>query len=110
MPGSWPKPKTAGDSITRASCGPGEQITKPHVHHEHTDAFYVLEGRLTFELGAETVTVSAGVFVAVPPNVPHCFRTVGETPARWLTIHTPDGGFAEFIRGGHDAEWDVAAV
>jgi quercetin dioxygenase-like cupin family protein len=31
-----------------------------HVHHVHTDAFYILEGDLTFEIGreAETITVS----------------------------------------------------
>jgi len=42
-------------------------INHPHVHHEHTDAFYVLEGELTFETGreAETITVPAGGFVAV---------------------------------------------
>src|SRR5262249_51179088 len=82
-------------SITRASCAGGQKIAKPHVHHRHTDAFYVLEGRP--ELGDETITLSAGEFVAVPPNVAHAFRTAGEAPARWLTIHAPDGGFAEFI-------------
>jgi mannose-6-phosphate isomerase-like protein (cupin superfamily) len=94
-------------SITRASCAPGERITRPHVHREHTDAFYVLEGRLTFEVGSDTVTVTAGEFVAVPPNVPHSFRAGAEAPARWLTIHTPDSGFAEFIRSGGSFEWDV---
>ena len=38
-------------TITQAQYAPGEQIAAPHVHHEHTDAFYVLEGELTFEIG-----------------------------------------------------------
>lgn len=96
-------------SITRASCAAGTRITNPHVHHEHTDAFYVLAGELTFELGDEVATVSAGEFIAVPPGVPHSFSNAGNGPARWLTIHAPDGGFVEFIRGAA-VDWDVEAV
>ena len=104
----------SGDvTITRASYAPGEQVAGPHVHHEHTDAFYVLEGELTFEIGreAETVTVGAGGFVAAPSGVVHSFRTSGDRHARWLTIHAPDGGFAQFMRGVRDGvpvEWDIS--
>ena len=85
-----------------------------HVHERHTDAFYVLEGEVIFEIGAdsETVTIGAGGFVAVPPGVAHSVRT-GKRPARWLTIHAPDGGFAAFMRGirdGVETEWDIAPV
>ena len=102
-------------TITHARYAAGEQVAGPHVHHEHTDAFYVLAGELTFEIGreAETVTVGAGGFVAAPPGVVHSFRTSGDRPARWLTIHTPDGGFAEFMRGirdGVSVEWDISPV
>ena len=38
-------------TFTHARCPEGEQIAGPQVHHEHTDAFYVLEGELTFEIG-----------------------------------------------------------
>ena len=39
-------------TITHARYAAGEQVAGPHVHHEHTDAFYVLEGELTFcEIG-----------------------------------------------------------
>ena len=102
-------------TITCARYPGGVEVAAPHVHHQHTDAFYVLEGELTFTIGseAETVTHSSGGFVAVPPEVPHSFRTAGDRPARWLTIHTPDGGFAAFMRGirdGEDVEWDISSV
>jgi|SRR3954447_12945296 quercetin dioxygenase-like cupin family protein len=107
----------AGDdvTITRATYAAGQQVAGPHVHGRHTDAFYVLEGELTFEMGRErrTITVSPGGYVAVPPGVAHSFATNGDRPARWLTIHTPDGGFAGFVRGIRDGlkvEWDIAAV
>ena len=94
---------------------PGERVAGRHVHHQHTDAFYVLEGELTFEVGPEAkeTVVSAGGFLAAPPLVAHAFRTSGNHPARWLTIHAPDGGFADFMRGrrdGIEVEWDIAPV
>jgi len=67
-----------------------------------------LAGELTFEIESKTRTVGEGGFVAVPPNIVHSFRNTGAGPARWLTIHTPDAGFADFIRGSV-ADWDVSA-
>ena len=92
----------------------GERVTDSHVH-QHTEAFYVLEGELTFQVGPEreTVTLGAGGFVAVPPGVAHSYGTAGDQPARWLVIHAPDGGFAAFMRGiadGVHVEWDMAPV
>ena len=102
-------------TITEATYAAGERVAAPHVHGEHTDAFYVLDGELTFEIGCEatTITVSSGGFVAVPPGVAHSVRNAGDRPARWLTIHARDGGFAAFMRGlrdGVEVEWDIAAV
>ena len=45
-------------TITHACYAAGEQVAGPHVHHQHTDAFYVLEGELTFEIGREAETRS----------------------------------------------------
>jgi len=101
-------------SLTYAGRPAGERVTDPHVH-QHTEAFYVLEGELTFEVGAEreTITLGAGGFVAVPANVAHSYGTAGAHPARWLIIHADDGGFAAFMRGIRDGltvEWDIAPV
>ena len=49
----------------------------------------------------------------VPPNVAHAFSHDSDRPARWLTIHARDGGFARFLRGMHagvKVDWDMAAV
>jgi quercetin dioxygenase-like cupin family protein len=102
-------------TITRARYTAGQSVAGPHVHDQHTDAFYVLEGELTFEVGREreVITVSPGGFVAVPLGVAHSFRVTGNRPARWLTIHARDGGFAGFMRGvrdGVDVTWDIASV
>jgi quercetin dioxygenase-like cupin family protein len=102
-------------TITHARYAAGEHVAGPHIHHQHTDAFYVLEGELIFQVGreAETITVSPGGFLAAPPGVAHSFRVADTGPARWLTIHAPDGGFAAFMRGVRDGlqvEWDIAPV
>jgi gentisate 1,2-dioxygenase len=101
-------------SVTYGVRPGGERVTGSHVH-QHTEAFYVLEGELTFQVGAEreTVTVGAGGFVAVPPGLAHSYGTAGDEQARWLVIHAPDGGFAAFMRGlveGVEIEWDMAPV
>ena len=75
-----------------------------HVHREHLDAFYVLEGELTFLVGpaAEAIRVAAGGFVAVPPNVVHTFANESDADASWLNLHAPDTGFAAYLRDGRD--------
>jgi mannose-6-phosphate isomerase-like protein (cupin superfamily) len=102
-------------TITHARYAAGERVAGRHVHHRHTDAFYILEGEVTFEIGpeAEAITVPPGGFVAAPPGVAHSFRVADSGPASWLTIHAPDGGFAAFMRGlrdGNQVEWDIAPV
>jgi mannose-6-phosphate isomerase-like protein (cupin superfamily) len=89
----------------------GEHGPDLHVHREHTDAFYVLEGELTFVVGpeAERVLARAGAFVAVPPNVVHTFINSSSADTTWLNFHAPDTGFAAYLRAaraGSDAAWD----
>jgi quercetin dioxygenase-like cupin family protein len=57
-------------SVTRSRYAPAERGPDPHVHREHTDAFHVIDGELTFELGPESerILAAAGDFVAVPPT------------------------------------------
>ena len=102
-------------TIVRGRCDAGRQIAGRHVHHGHAEAFYVLEGELTFEIGSEReiVSVAGGGLVMVPAGVAHSYGTAGEAPATWLTVHAPDGGFAAFMRGtrdGVEVEWDIAPV
>jgi mannose-6-phosphate isomerase-like protein (cupin superfamily) len=98
-------------AITWSRFAPGERGPDLHVHHEHTDAFYLLEGELTFELGpdAEQLTLGAGAFVAVPPYVGHSFVNGSDDDVRWLNFHAPERGFADFLRtlrDGAPGEWD----
>ena len=91
-------------SITCTRYASGERGPDPHVHREHTDAFYVLEGELMFSVGPdlEPVVVGAGGYVAVPPNVVHTFVNDSGADACWLNMHVPDTGFAEYLRALRD--------
>jgi mannose-6-phosphate isomerase-like protein (cupin superfamily) len=62
-----------------------------HVHQDEDDAFYILEGELTFTVAGEDVKAPPGTFVLVPPGVEHGFRNAGDTPVRMLNIHAPAG-------------------
>jgi quercetin dioxygenase-like cupin family protein len=90
----------------------GERGPDPHVHREHVDSFYVVEGTLVFELGgAQELRVEAGpgTFVAATQNVVHTFRNESDARATFLNFHTPSGGFAANLRGvrdGRDVPWD----
>ncbi len=67
-----------------------------HVHHNEDEAFWILEGSLTFEVGDKTIQAEAGSFLFGPKNVPHRY-TVNKGSARLLFILTPSG-FEDFIR------------
>jgi mannose-6-phosphate isomerase-like protein (cupin superfamily) len=62
-----------------------------HVHREEDDAFYIVEGEMTFVFGEETVAAPPGTFVLAPPGVEHGFRNDGPVPVRMLNIHAPAG-------------------
>jgi len=64
-----------------------------HVHAEEDDAFYILEGELTFVVGddEEEVVAGPGTFVLVPPGVRHGFSNHADTPVRMLNLHAPAG-------------------
>jgi mannose-6-phosphate isomerase-like protein (cupin superfamily) len=74
----------------------GGYATPLHVHHDEDEAWYLLDGEVTFYCGDARVRVEAGAWVFAPKGVPHAFR-VGEAGARMLTFSAP-AGFADFVR------------
>jgi quercetin dioxygenase-like cupin family protein len=89
-------------AMTESRYAPGERGPEAHVHRRHTDAFYVLDGTLVFELATEIMSAPAGSFVLVPAGVVHSFRNEGPEDARFLNIHAPSEGFAEYLRALRD--------
>jgi len=70
-----------------------------HLHRQHVESFYVIEGSMTFEAGEQAVMAEAGSWVQVPPGLPHTFSATNGGSALFLSIHTPSRGFGAFLRG-----------
>ena len=66
-----------------------------HVHHREDEAFYILDGQLTYRAGDQIFTATAASFVWLPRDIPHTFRVDSPT-ARILTLCVP-GGFENFF-------------
>jgi mannose-6-phosphate isomerase-like protein (cupin superfamily) len=87
--------------VTWSRFAPGRDGADLHVHRHHSDLFYVLAGELTLRLGPDgaPTTVPAGTLVAVPPLVVHGFRNASpDAELRYLNMHAPGCGFADYMR------------
>ena len=67
-----------------------------HLHHYEDEAWYVIDGELTFLLGGAQRLAGAGSFVFGPCGVEHRFE-VTSPMARFLILVTP-AGFEDFTR------------
>jgi quercetin dioxygenase-like cupin family protein len=71
----------------------------PRLHrHDFDEAFYVIDGELTFHLDGELVTVRAGALAFAPGGVPHAFANRSTAPAHYVMTITPAGFEREFAR------------
>ena len=59
-----------------------------HIHHDASEAFYVLEGEYLMFLDDREVSCPAGSFVFIPAGMRHGFR-VGAAPSRKLNFYFP---------------------
>ena len=71
--------------ITQA---PGS-ATPLHVHHRESEAFFLLEGSMTYRAGEDVFKLEPGGFIYLPSGLPHAFRITGVSPTRFLALATP---------------------
>jgi len=86
-------------TLTELAYGPGERGARPHVHHDHSDAFLVLEGEVQITFASGPFRASAGTFVLIPPDVVHSFDNTSDATARFFNVHAPACGFGDYLRG-----------
>ena len=83
---------TAGAySVHDNTIPPGSPGPRPHLHRDHEEAFYVLDGELTVEVGSRRIEAPAGSFVVIPRGVAHRPSNPGTEPTRVLLIFSPAG-------------------
>ena len=71
-----------------------------HIHHAEDEAFYILEGEVTFFAGEQTISASAGSYIYLPRNIPHSFLVEGSSPVRLLQWSYPAGIEKFFVELG----------
>jgi mannose-6-phosphate isomerase-like protein (cupin superfamily) len=67
----------------------GAAANRPHRHNHHDEIWYVLDGHVTFRLGAREVVAGPGSCVIAPRGVIHQVHNATDAAARFLTINTP---------------------
>ncbi|MFD5200821.1 cupin domain-containing protein [Streptomyces sp. NPDC058375] len=84
-------------SLIEYSHAPGAPGPPPHVHEHHEEAFRVLAGELSLDVGERTLMLGAGDYAVVPRGAVHRPYNAGAVECRFLFITSPalDGFFAE---------------
>lgn len=72
----------------------------PHVHRQHQEAFFVVEGTMSFRAGEKTIEAEAGSFIFIPAGVVHTFSNRTDAPARCVNAYVPGGIEGFFIEIG----------
>ena len=70
----------------------------PLHHHDFDEAFYVLDGELTFMVGDELRTAGPGTMTFAPRGAHHTLANCAAAPARYLLTCTPAGFERMFSR------------
>lgn len=82
-----------------------------HLHPTFDEAFYVLDGELTFRLDDDILTGGPGTFVFAQRGTPHTFANLSGETARVLIVCRPAGFDRYFARlaaeraGGEPPPW-----
>ena len=62
---------------------------QPHLHPGIEQVVYVLEGRARAEVDGEVGEMEPGDTCYFPPDTPHSFTAISETPVKCLVIYSP---------------------
>jgi quercetin dioxygenase-like cupin family protein len=73
-----------------------------HVHQTEDEAYYIIEGELTFFIGDEVISAATGTLVFAPRRIPHTYR-VDSATSRILVINVPGGWEKFFTQAGVSA-------
>jgi mannose-6-phosphate isomerase-like protein (cupin superfamily) len=83
--------ETGGAYSVYVATIPASMGAPPHIHHQETEAFYILEGELDFIADERAVHATSGDFLRVDKGVLHGYTNPGPAIARYVGIVTPGG-------------------
>jgi quercetin dioxygenase-like cupin family protein len=76
----------------------------PHTHSREEEAFYILEGEVTFTINGERLVATPGMFANMPVGSLHSFKNESGTPAKMLISVAPAGLEQMFFDVGQPLE------
>ena len=82
---------TGGELAASLVTQPAGTASPLHVHTREAEAWYLLEGTMTYLAGGQRFDLAAGDLIYLPRDVPHAFRVTGTSPARFLGLTLPGG-------------------
>jgi quercetin dioxygenase-like cupin family protein len=62
-----------------------------HLHRQHAETFYILEGNVDFHIDGEWMTAAPATTIHIPPGVPHAVALPGGQTGKMLMIFQPSG-------------------
>lgn len=74
--------------------------TSPHFHKIHAETFYIIAGKVEWNVGGETKVLGPGDCVHIPVYTAHSAKVVGESDLHTVMIYQP---------GGFEAQMDLEA-
>lgn len=84
--------ETGGLDVALVTQPPG--IATPlHRHTNEAEAFFLLEGEMTYRAGPDTYHLGSGDFIYLPIGLPHAFRVTGTSPVSFIGFAHPGGLF-----------------
>lgn len=83
-----------------------------HLHLEQEEWFYVMEGKVAFQVGEQRIELKSGESILAPRRIPHTFSSTSPTPGRMMIAFTPAGKMEQFFRdtNGGIPDKDPAAL
>ena len=67
----------------------GQFSPPPHIHRQHEEVIYVLEGEMALPVGDRTIRLGPGAAFVTPIGLPHTFRNGGSGTLRFLLTIAP---------------------
>lgn len=77
---------------------PGWAGPPPHLHREHEETFFVIEGTVRFSSGTTEMVLPAGGFFTAPIGVPHGFGNASDTERARVLLTVSPQRYVGYVR------------
>jgi quercetin dioxygenase-like cupin family protein len=105
MPKVLLRSEESGGAVSVIESVASRGFAGPPLHlHDFDEAFYVIEGELTFQLEDRVFAAGPGELAFAPRNVPHTFANRSDADARYVLVCTPAGFERYFARMAAEQE------